>query len=186
MSETARVAEAETVLREADLLVGEAEVTAAYAALAAAIESDYAGLNPLVLCVMNGGLYATAEITRRLTLPFELDYLHATRYRGATEGGGLLWKRQPDATLEGRHVLVIDDILDEGHTLVAIRQALLAFNPASLKVAVLCEKHHDRRAPGAHAEYIGFGLPDRYVFGCGMDVREFWRQLPAVYAVKGL
>ncbi len=178
--------EAETLLAEADLLVSAAEIRAAYDRLAAAISRDYQGQFPLILCVMNGGLYATSELTQRLTLPFELDYIHATRYRGATEGGGLIWKRQPDQRLAGRHVLVIDDILDEGHTLAAIRKSLLEFQPESLKVAVLAEKIHDRRAAGASAEYIGVTVPDRYVFGCGMDVRELWRQLPAIYAVKGL
>lgn len=181
---TDRHAEAQAILRNADLLVPAAEVDAAYDQLALRIDADYQGLLPLVLCVMNGGLYAAAEITRRLGIAFELDYLHATRYRGATQGGGLIWKRQPDTALEGRHLLVIDDILDEGHTLVAIRKALLEFNPVSLKVAVLSEKLHDRRAEGAHAEYIGLSLPDRYVFGCGMDVKEYWRQLPAIYAAN--
>lgn len=181
---SSRHAEAQAILRNADLLVAAAEVDAAYDRLALRIGADYQGRLPLLLCVMNGGLYATAEISRRLGIPFELDYLHATRYRGATQGGGLIWKRQPDTPLEGRHLLVIDDILDEGHTLVAIRKALLEFNPASLKVAVLSEKLHDRRAGGAHAEYIGLSLPDRYVFGCGMDVKEYWRQLPAIYAAN--
>lgn len=176
--------QAQEILARADLLFSSAEVDSAYDQLAQRIERDYDGSLPLLLCVMNGGLYATAEISRRLAIPFELDYLHATRYRGATEGGGLIWKRQPDSALEGRHLLVIDDILDEGHTLVAIRKALSEFRPASLKVAVLCEKQHDRRAPEAHAEYIGLTLPDRYVFGCGMDVKEFWRQLPAIYAAN--
>lgn len=180
-----RFDDATAILAEADCLFDAAAVSAAYDGIAERIEADYAGRLPLVLCVMNGGLYATAEITRRLTLPFDLDYLHATRYRGATQGGGLIWKRQPDTALEGRDLLVIDDILDEGHTLVAIRKALLEFAPRSLKVAVLCEKRHDRRAPEAHAEYIGLALPDRYVFGCGMDVKEHWRQLPAIYAVRG-
>ena len=178
--------EAGQIRAESDLLFTAEQVAAAYDDLARRLNADYAQRLPLVLCVMNGGLYATAEITRRLELPFDLDYLHATRYRGATQGGGLLWKRQPDASLTGRDVLVIDDILDEGHTLVAIRQALAAFNPASLKVAVLAEKIHDRRAEHAHAEYIGLQLPDRYVFGCGMDVREYWRQLPEIRAVRGL
>lgn len=181
-----RHAEAQSLLAEADCLFDAAAVDAAYEALAARLNADYAGTLPLVLCVMNGGLYATSEITQRLAFPFELDYLHATRYRGATTGGGLIWKRQPDAALEGRDVIVIDDILDEGHTLVAIRKALLEFNPRSLKVVVLAEKLHDRRAPSATAEYIGLAVPDRYVFGCGMDVRELWRQLPGIYAVKGL
>ena len=177
--------EAERVLAEAECLHPAEAVQRAYDRLAAVIERQYAGTNPLVLCVMVGGLAPTAEITRRLKFPFELDYLHATRYRGATQGGGLVWKRQPEARrIEGRHVLVIDDILDEGHTLVAIRAALQGFGPASLKVAVLAEKLHGRRAPQARAEFIGLAVADRYVFGCGMDYKEYWRQLPAIYAVK--
>ncbi len=170
---------------QADCLHDAATVQRAFDTLAARIAKDYADSNPLVLCVMNGGLYPTSEITRRLDLPFEQDYLHATRYRGATEGGGLVWKRQPDArSISGREVLVIDDILDEGHTLVAIRRALAEFRPASLRVAVLAEKRHDRRAPGALAEYVGLAVEDRYVFGCGMDYKEYWRQLTAIYAVR--
>lgn len=181
-----RLQEVLQVRAQADCLHDAAAVSAAFDRIAAAISADYAQRHPLLLCVMNGGLYPTAEITRRLDFAFEQDYLHATRYRGATEGGGLVWKRQPDAeVLTGRDVLVIDDILDEGHTLVAVRRALLEFQPASLRVAVLAEKRHQRRAPGAHAEYVGLAVEDRYVFGCGMDYKEHWRQLPAIYAVKG-
>lgn len=177
--------EAQQVLDQADCLHDARAVQDAYEQLADAIATDFVGLNPLVLCVMTGGLVPTGEIIRRLGFSFELDYLHATRYRGTTSGGGLEWKRQPDAKrVAGRHVLVIDDILDEGHTLVAIRAALAQFEPASLKVAVLVEKLHERRAKGAHAEYIGLRVEDRYVFGCGMDYKEYWRQLPAIYAVK--
>lgn len=177
--------EARRVLTSADCLHDAGAVQYAYDRMAAAIAREYAGRNPLVLCVMVGGLAPAAEILRRLDFALEIDYLHATRYRGATQGGGLLWKRQPDARrLAGRDVLVIDDILDEGHTLVAIRQALEQFGPARLQVAVLVEKIHDRRAAGARAEYIGLQVGDRYVFGCGMDYKEYWRQLPAIYAVK--
>jgi len=180
-----RLDDALKIRAEADCLHDAAAVQRAFDVLAQRIEADYAKKNPLVLCVMNGGLYPTSEITRRLELPFEQDYLHATRYRGATAGGGLVWKRQPEAqSITGRDLLVIDDILDEGHTLVAIRRALTEFRPASLRVAVLAEKLHDRRAPDAQAEYVGLAVEDRYVFGCGMDYKEYWRQLPAIYAVK--
>jgi hypoxanthine phosphoribosyltransferase len=183
---SAAVQEAEQVLAKADCLHDAAAVQAAYDRMATSIAAHYRGRNPLILCVMIGGLAPTAEIVRRLPFACEIDYLHATRYRGATQGGGLVWKRQPDARrIEGREVLVIDDILDEGHTLVAIRKALGDFGPAGLAVAVLAEKIHRRRAPGAHAEFIGLTVEDRYVFGCGMDYKEFWRQLPAIYAVKG-
>lgn len=177
--------EAERVLKAADCLHDAAAVQRAYGRLASEIATQYANLDPLILCVMVGGLAPTVEITKRLGFTFELDYLHATRYRGATQGGGLVWKRQPDAKrIENRQVLVIDDILDEGHTLVAIRKALSEFHPASLRVAVLTEKLHQRRAAGATAEFIGLSVPDRYVFGCGMDYKEYWRQLPAIYAVS--
>ena len=180
-----RLEDALHVRAQADCLHDTAAVRAAFDRLAALITQDYAGRNPLVLCVMNGGLFPMSEITQRLDFPFEQDYLHATRYRGATLGGGLVWKRQPDTqSLAGREVLVIDDILDEGHTLVAIRRALTEFQPSRLRVAVLAEKMHDRRAAGAHAEYVGLAVEDRYVFGCGMDYKEYWRQLPAIYAVK--
>lgn len=181
----ARVQEAQAVLARADCLHSAPAVQAAYDRLAAAIEARYARHNPVLLTVMNGGLIPTAELAGRLLFPFQQDYLHATRYRGATTGGGLVWKRQPDpGRIQNRHVLLIDDILDEGHTLVAIREALLRFEPASLAVAVLAEKLHDRRAVAAHAEFVGLAVEDRYVFGCGMDYKEYWRQLPAIYAVK--
>lgn len=177
--------EAQRVLDAADCLHDARAVERAYDELAQSIAATYIGRNPIVLCVMTGGLHATGEITRRLGFPLEIDYLHATRYRGATSGGGLLWKKQPDGDrIENREVLVIDDILDEGYTLLAIRRALEAFAPASLRVAVLVEKLHERRAAGAHAEFIGLQVEDRYVFGCGMDYKEYWRQLPAIYAVK--
>lgn len=182
-----RLEDARRVLEDADVLYDAGEVSGAYDQLALQISADYADKNPLLLCIMNGGLVPTAEITKRLGFAFELDYLHATRYRGATQGGGLLWKRQPDAgMISGRHVLVVDDILDEGKTLVAIRRALTEFRPASLRVAVLLKKLHDRQLPESEAEYVGLSVEDRYVFGCGMDYKEYWRQLPAIYAVKGL
>ncbi|MDB5988272.1 MAG: hypoxanthine-guanine phosphoribosyltransferase [Nevskia sp.] len=179
-----RLEEAQAVLAQADCVCAAEQVSAAYDVLATQIRAEYAALNPLMLVVMIGGLVPAAEILRRLDFAFEVDYLHATRYHGATSGGGLQWKRRPDAVLTGRHVLVIDDILDEGHTLVAIREELQTSQPASLKVAVLAEKLHARRASSAHAEFIGVQLPDRYVFGCGMDYKEYWRQLPAIYAVR--
>jgi len=177
--------EARRVLAEADCLFDEAAIDATYDRLAADLTAEYAELDPMVLCVMTGGMQATVELTKRLRFTFEIDYLHATRYRGALEGGGLSWKRQPDgARIMNRHVLVIDDILDEGKTLLAVRRELQHLRPASLKVAVLAEKNRGRKAD-AEAEFVGLELPDRYVFGCGMDYKEYWRQLPAIYAMKG-
>jgi hypoxanthine phosphoribosyltransferase len=176
--------EAEAVLKAADCLHNASVIRKAYDDLAQQIEADYAGKHPLVLCVMVGGVHATSEITQRLQIPLQIDYLHATRYRGETTGGALHWKAHPDISVKDRDVLVIDDILDEGHTLAAILKALVEQGAASVKIAVLAEKVHDRKAPGIKADYAGVTVEDRYVFGCGMDYKSYWRQLPAIYAVK--
>ena len=178
--------EAEEVLKHADCLHNVAVIRKAYDRLAQQISSDYADKHPLVLCVMIGGVHATSEITQRLTIPLQIDYLHATRYRGETTGGELHWKAHPDISVKDRDVLVIDDILDEGHTLAAILKALREQGAANVKAAVLAEKIHSRKAPGIKADYVGVTVEDRYVFGCGMDYKSYWRQLPAIYAVKGL
>ncbi|HVT37317.1 MAG TPA: hypoxanthine-guanine phosphoribosyltransferase [Nevskiaceae bacterium] len=179
-----RLLDAQQVRESADCLHDAAAVQRAYDRLAAQIEREYAGKNPLLLCVMIGGLQPTAEIVQRLAFPFELDYLHATRYRGQTSGADLHWKAHPDIAVAGRDVLVIDDILDEGHTLAAILFALRGQNAASVKCAVLCEKLHARKAPDVRADFVGLTVEDRYVFGCGMDYKSYWRQLPGIYAVK--
>ena len=179
-----RYEEAQAVLRQADCLHDAAAVTAAYERMAAVIREQYAGKNALLLCVMNGGAIPAMEILRRLDFAFEFDYLHATRYRGETTGSGLLWKAYPEISLRERHVLVIDDILDEGHTLKAIQDFLKTQDALSVKTAVLAEKLHERKAPGVHAEIVGLTVEDRYVFGCGMDYKGYWRQLPGIWAVK--
>lgn len=179
-----RVKEMRAVLACADRLHDAGSVDAAYKTLAMQIERDYADRDPVILVVMTGGLMTAAGILGLLRFPLTLDYLHATRYHGSTSGRELQWKRRPEVTLSGRHVLIIDDILDEGHTLVAIRATLEASEPASLRIAVLAQKQHDRRLDEAEAQYVGLELPDRYVFGCGMDYRGYWRQLPEIWAVK--
>ena len=133
---------------------------------------------------MNGGLFFTSELTRRIDVPFILDYLHATRYENDTKGRDLIWKCTPQSDLTGRHVLVLDDILDEGYTLKSIQRALSIQKPASLKTAVLTVKQHDRRVQGVQVEYQGISVPDRYVFGCGMDLKGYYRNLSSIYALS--
>lgn len=171
-------------LESAEKLYDSDDLTAMYDRMAAEISADVADLDPVIMGVMLGGLVPIAEIMRRLSFPFELDYLHATRYRGDTSGGALVWKVSPGIPLEDRHVVVIDDILDEGTTLEAILDALAAQGPASVRTAILLEKQHDRRDPGLKADYLGAHVPDRYVFGAGMDYRGYFRQLPGVYALS--
>jgi hypoxanthine phosphoribosyltransferase len=174
--------QAREIMRHADLIHDEGRVADAVAEMAARISEDLDGLDPLLLCVMNGGLVPTAMLMPRLRFPFKLDYLHATRYREQTSGDTLCWQHRPAQSLRDRHLLVIDDILDEGYTLEAILAYCEAQQPASLRTAVLARKTHDRgvRPP---LDYVGLQVPDRYVFGCGMDYRGYWRNLPAIYAI---
>jgi len=180
---TSRWEKAQTVLARSERLFDAIEISKAYDRMAGDITQWLRDTNPVVLCVMIGGLVPTAELIRRFDFPFELDYLHATRYRGDTTGADLHWKVTPSMDIAGRHVLVVDDILDEGHTLDAILEYLRHQDAAQVGSAVLVEKQHDRRDPALKADFTGVEAEDRYLFGCGMDYLGYLRQVPGIYAV---
>lgn len=177
--------EAARVYAEADCLVTGAGIDQALDRMAKAITEDLADANPLVICIMTGGLVAAGQLLTRLDFPLHLDYLHATRYRGATSGGAEVhWLVEPHLSIEGRNVLLVDDILDEGHTLAAIQAYCRGHGAASVRTAVLVDKLHDRKYPGASADYIGVEVEDRYLFGSGMDYKEYLRNAAGIWAVK--
>ena len=174
-------------LANSDLLFDRDTLEQAIAHMARLIRHDYAGEVPVFLTVMHGGLPFAGRLAMEvgaLGLDLEFDYLHATRYRGATSGGELVWKHRPATSLQGRRVLLADDILDEGHTLAAIRAWCLEQGAGDVRIAALAVKLHDRCVPGLVADYVGVEVPDRYVFGYGMDYHEQGRNLPAIYALK--
>jgi hypoxanthine phosphoribosyltransferase len=172
------------VLQEADCLHPAEEVEAALTKMAGEIGAVLEGKNPLVFCVMNGGLFVTGKLAERLPFALELDYLHATRYGSATSGGTLQWKVRPDRTLKGRTVLLVDDILDEGVTLAELIRFCREEGAAEVYTAVLVDKIHDRKAAEVKADFVGLEVADRFLFGCGMDISGYWRNLPALYAMK--
>lgn len=179
--------QAALALEEADLLHSAAEIAAVLDCMAEEITAELSGKNPLVLCVMTGGVIVTGHLLTRLDFPLEQDYLHATRYRGKTSGSkSITWLHKPDTPLKGRHVLLVDDILDEGYTLREIASWCREQGAASVKVAVLADKQHDRRVDGIERDFSALELVDRYVFGFGMDYKEYWRNANGIYAVKGL
>lgn len=173
----------QAVLEKAECLCTPEEVAAAYRDMASGIRDDLADRNPLVVAVMKGGMVTASRLLEHLDFPYEVDYLHATRYRSGTRGHDVQWYAEPRISLAGRHVLIVDDILDEGATLAAIVERCRAEGAANVSVAVLVRKHHDRCVPGLAADYVGLDVDDRYVFGCGMDYHEQFRGLPAIYAV---
>lgn len=175
---------AKAALAAAERLFDQAQIEAALDRMAAEIAGEFETCNPVVLCVMNGGMIVTGHLLTRLSFPLQLDYIHVTRYRGRTRGGEIHWHKEPLIPLQERAVLVIDDILDEGHTMAEILEHCRRQGAARVAAAVLVDKSHNRKAPGAVVDVVGLTVDDRYVFGFGMDYKDYLRNLPAIYAVR--
>lgn len=175
--------EAQQLLDQAECIASEDEVQAALSRLADEIAHALADAFPLVLAVMGGAVVFAGQLLPRLRFPLEFDYLHVTRYRGKTQGGEIEWRVLPGQNVAGRSVLVLDDILDAGETLAAVRDKLLDMGAARVWSAVLTDKDNGLDKP-IRADFTGLAVPDRYVFGCGMDAYGLWRNLPAIYALR--
>jgi hypoxanthine phosphoribosyltransferase len=170
------------VFRASDCLHDEPAVGAALDRMAEEIRGAIAGRDAVALVVMNGGFIPAAGLLLRLDLPLCIDYLHATRYRERTSGGLIDWKRHHEVSLAGRDALVIDDILDEGLTLAAIVEHCRQEGARRVWSAVLAEKLRARAVDFA-ADFVGLTVPDRYVFGYGMDYKGYLRNARGIYAV---
>ena len=161
-----------------------ATVSEAVTRLAREITARLADSFPLVLCVMRGSVIFAGQLLPQLRFPLEFDTIQASRYGKATSGGKIVWTVEPGENVRGRSVLVLDDILDGGVTLAAIRDRVRSLGAAAFFSAVLTDKDIGRTKPIV-PDFVGLKLPNRYAFGCGMDVSGAWRNLPAIYAVKG-
>jgi hypoxanthine phosphoribosyltransferase len=171
------------VYRDAQCLHDAAAVQAAIRRLGGEITAALAGADPVVLCPMTGAVVFAGQLLPHLAFPLTLDYLHATRYQGALEGGALAWRARPATPLAGRHVLVVDDVLDRGVTLAAILAWCREQGAAGVRSAVLVEKDCPREA-AVQADHVALHAPNRYLFGCGMDWRGYLRNAPGIYAVR--
>ena len=170
-------------LQDSEPVAGADAVRAAILELAGQIERKLAGEYPLVLAVMGGAVVFAGQILPLLRFPLDFDYIHATRYGPATQGSGIQWRVSPPGLARGRTVLVLDDILDHGETMNAIRIRLLELGARAFYCAVLVEKILQIAKPVA-ADFVGLRIPDRFVFGCGMDAKGYWRNLPEIRAMK--
>ncbi len=152
--------------------------------MAAEIRAEISETNPIILCVMIGGMIPLGNLLTRIDFPLELDYLHATRYRGEIAGGELHWIHEAKRTLKGRTVLVVDDVLDRGITLKKIIDHCKAQGAEKVLSAVLVDKHQSRTAEGlAKADFVGLTADDHYIFGYGMDYKNYLRNVPGIYKV---
>lgn len=172
---------------QADVLFSAAAVSAAVDQVAAAINATpaIADTHPLLLCVMTGGVVFTGQLMTRLDFPLDFDYLHVTRYGQDLSGGALSWRAAPWKSVKDRTVVVVDDILDEGVTLAVVRERLLQMGATAVFTVVLADKENGKKKP-IEADFVALSVPDRFVFGYGMDAHGAWRNLPAIYAMKEL
>lgn len=175
------IEKASQVMQSAECLFTLAEIDAVIGQLAETISRDYYDRRPLMLCVMNGAVMTAGYLLPKLNFPLELDYIHASRYGDATVGGQLDWQAYPQNSLENRHVLLVEDIYDEGTTLAALRDYCEEQGAKSVRAVALVDKQHERKTPPL-PEYIGLQVPDRYVFGFGMDYQGLWRNAPGIFA----
>jgi hypoxanthine phosphoribosyltransferase len=178
------IADALAARKTARRICGARDVASALQRMADSIRADLASTNPVVLAVMHGGVFTAVELSRRIGFPHEFDYVHVTRYAGGTKGGRVEWRVPPSERLAGRTVLVVDDVLDRGHTLRALSAELRRIGVAEQRTAVLVVKRVARARNRPTIDYAGIEVEDVYVFGCGMDYLGYWRGLPALYALS--
>lgn len=171
------------LLAQSELIHSAQQVQTAIRRMAQEIAHELAEHNPIVMCVMGGGVVFAGHLLTELNFPLEFDYVHASRYQNTTVGNTLHWQAMPKLDLNNRTVLLIDDILDEGITLKEIQQKCLGLGAAKVYCAVLVEKDLPHTKP-IQADFVGLTVPNRYVFGCGMDAYGWWRNLPDIRALK--
>ena len=172
------------VLAKAECLYDLAQLEKALDKMAVEITHQLENENPIILCVMIGALIPAGHILTRLHFPLEVDYIHATRYRGTIRGGDLHWLVEPRKSLKDRTVLIVDDIMDGGLTLAAIIDYCNQLGAKAVKTAVMVNKIRQREA-GVNFEpdFVGVDTEDRYLVGFGLDYEEYWRNAPGIYAV---
>ena len=174
---------AQQIHQTAHLLFDEEVVDKGISELARKVEQSCKDDFPLVLCVMNGGLYLTGQLLRHWNFPLTLDYVHATRYRLATLGKDVLWKAYPQNELAGRNVLIIDDIFDQGFTLEEVRSYCLKHGAIKCTSVFLIRKSHERKKAEIQPDYVGLETDDRYLYGVGMDLNGHFRNLSSIYSI---
>lgn len=168
------------LLERSKELFSKQEIEQALDDMAAEINAHYGDRSIVMVGIMTGAILPMTWLATRLNMPMVMDFVHATRYRGGLHGAELEYRVAPRLDMEGQHVLIVDDIFDEGNTLAAIRGSMIKRKAASVAMAVLVRKLHDRGLPRDYVDFVGLDVPDVYVFGCGMDAYEHWRQLDRI------
>lgn len=172
------------ILENSVLIAGREEVKEAVTRMAVDINAHYGNKPIILVAVMTGAIMPAAWLASQLKMPLQMDFIHATRYQGQTEGGELDFRVPPRLNLQNHDVLIVDDIYDIGLTLQLIEKYCESRGARTVNSAVLVRKIHDRETTGNLPAFIGMEVEDKYVFGCGMDVYEYWRQLDEIRALE--
>ena len=168
------------------VLIAEQDVDARIAELGQQISEDYAGKQVHLICILKGSVFFTCELAKRITVPVSLDFMSVSSYGDGTQSSGRVKiAKDLDESLEGKDVIVIEDIIDSGRTLAYLLDVLAKRNPNSLKLCTLLDKP-DRRVTDVKVDYVGFEIPDEFVVGYGLDYAQKCRNLPFVGVVEGL
>ena len=187
MSESLTLDQLNQIMADADLLKSKDEIEVALDQMAGDITERLSTSMPVVYSIMNGGLIFAGQLLPLLKFPLEVGYMHATRYRGETEGQSeLQWQALPSCPMDGRTVLILDDIFDEGNTLAEVVEACKAQGAKEVVTAVMINKVHERKNTNLEVDFYGLDVEDRFLFGFGMDYRGYWRNAEGIYAVKGM
>lgn len=180
--------DAKKLLADSEVLFTVEEVNAATSRVAKEINRDFSDQHPLILSVMGGAVVFSGQLLPQLDFPLDFDIVQVSRYGEKTVGSQLNWRVAPRDNIVGRNVIILDDILDEGITLAAIVDLVKRNGAKTVACAVFCVKDYGEEINSKKplkADYVGISVPNRFIFGYGMDVSGAWRNLPAIYAVKG-
>jgi len=173
-----------TLLEKSRVIFNREEVQDAVRKMAHEINEFYGDEPLVVISVMTGAIIPAAWLVTRLKMPVQMDFVHATRYRGGLYGAELEYRVPPRLDLHDKTVLIVDDIFDEGNTLAAIKGSVEKRHARSVKMAALVRKNHDRGLARDYVDFVGLDVPDVYVFGCGMDAYEEWRHLDEILVLE--
>lgn len=166
------------------ILLPEQEVNDRIAELGRQISEDYAGKSVHLICILKGSVFFTCELAKRITVPVSIDFMSVSSYGAGTESSGVVKiKKDLDEPLEGRDVIVVEDIIDSGRTLSYLVKELGARKPASIRLCTLLDKP-ERRVADVKVDYVGFNIPDEFVVGYGLDYAQKHRNLPYIGVVE--
>ncbi len=162
------------------ILISQEDIAKRVKELSQQISRDYKDLNPLFVCILKGSVIFTADLLRNIDTPAQIDFMSVSSYGSGTESSGVLnIKKDLSVDIEGKHVIIVEDIIDSGNTLYLLKELLLTRKPASVKICTLLDKP-SRRIKDVDVDYCGFQIPDEFVVGYGLDYDEDYRTLPDI------